>query len=208
MLGHGYKHVTLGQNIVLGYLAGEILLLLASGAVAALFVKVSGSQKNIVTLITEVCALECVPMLNMTKVRQKTRFPLPSVLELRETEPGLGFAFAGEKLLHQPFFVGLERDHLPRLRGDQLVQRTQAVGDLLLLRKRRKRKTDTSDVFVVDTDAYTSIPTLCYKLFPSLGFPKLVEIARITTGLAVCDALKDNIVRTDQDFPLTLPASN
>ena len=42
----------------------------------------------------------------------------------------MGFAFAGEKLLHQPFFMGLERLHLAPLRGDQFVQGTQAVSDL------------------------------------------------------------------------------
>ncbi len=58
--------------------------------------------------------------------------PLPGVLEFGEAEAGLGFAFAGEKLLHQPFFMGLERVHFPRLRGHQLVHRTQALGDFLL----------------------------------------------------------------------------
>ena len=62
----------------------------------------------------------------------RPRNPLPGVLELGESEAGLGFAFAGEELLHQPFFVGLERVHFPRLRGDELVHRTQAIGDLLL----------------------------------------------------------------------------
>jgi hypothetical protein len=55
-----------------------------------------------------------------------------TVSEFGEAEAGLGFAFAGEKLLHQPFFMGLERVHFPRLRGHQLVHRTQALGDFLL----------------------------------------------------------------------------
>ena len=63
---------------------------------------------------------------------QCLRLPLPGVLEFGEAEAGLGFAFAGEKLLHQPFFMGLERVHFPRLRSDQLVHRTQALGDFLL----------------------------------------------------------------------------
>jgi hypothetical protein len=63
---------------------------------------------------------------------QGFNLPLPGFFEFGEAEAGLGFAFAGEKLLHQPFFVGLERVQFPRLRGDQLVHRTQALGDLLL----------------------------------------------------------------------------
>lgn len=44
----------------------------------------------------------------------------------------MGFAFAGEKLLYQTFFMGLERVHFPGLGGKRLVHRTQALGDLLL----------------------------------------------------------------------------
>jgi hypothetical protein len=61
-----------------------------------------------------------------------TIIPLLGVLEFGEAEAGLDFAFTGEKLLHQPFFMGLERVHFPRLRGHQLVHRTQALGDFLL----------------------------------------------------------------------------
>ena len=59
-------------------------------------------------------------------------FPLPSIQKLRKTKTRLRLTFAGEQLLHHPFFMGLERLHFVRLRGDQLVQRTKAAGDLLL----------------------------------------------------------------------------
>ena len=49
-------------------------------------------------------------------------FPIPSILKLRKTETRPGFTLPGEQLLHQPFFMGLERLHFLRLRGDQLVQ--------------------------------------------------------------------------------------
>ena len=54
------------------------------------------------------------------------------VLELREAETGEGFGCAGEKLLHQPFFMGLERVEFLAVRGNQLVERSQALGDFLL----------------------------------------------------------------------------
>jgi len=43
-----------------------------------------------------------------------------------------GFAFGGEKLLHQPFFMGIERGELLRLQGDHFVEGSEAVGDFLL----------------------------------------------------------------------------
>ena len=45
----------------------------------------------------------------------------------------LGFAGLGEELLHQPLFVLPQGFELPALRRDQVVQRAEAVGDLLLL---------------------------------------------------------------------------
>jgi len=60
--------------------------------------------------------------------------PLAGVLKFGKAEAGLAFTFAGEKLLHQPFFMGLERVDFPRLRGHQLVYRTQALGDSSLFR--------------------------------------------------------------------------
>jgi hypothetical protein len=45
----------------------------------------------------------------------------PGILKFGKAKPRLRFTFAGEKLLHQPFFMGLERVHFPRLRGHQLV---------------------------------------------------------------------------------------
>ena len=59
--------------------------------------------------------------------------PLPRVAELGEAEAGHGFACAGEELLHQPLFVLPQGFELPALRRDQVVQRAEAVGDLLLL---------------------------------------------------------------------------
>jgi len=48
--------------------------------------------------------------------------PLPGVLEFGQTEAGLGFACAGEKLLlHQPFFMGFEPIQFPGLGGNQIV---------------------------------------------------------------------------------------
>src|SRR5690606_24037633 len=58
--------------------------------------------------------------------------PVGAGPKLREAEARAGFAFAGEELLHQPFFVVLERVELPAFRFDQLVQRAQELGDLLL----------------------------------------------------------------------------
>ena len=47
--------------------------------------------------------------------------PLPSFPKLWKAEAGLGFAFAGEKLLHQPFFMLRECVHFAGLRRDRLV---------------------------------------------------------------------------------------
>ena len=43
--------------------------------------------------------------------------------ELRDSEAGKGFAFAGKELLHQPLFVGLERVEFLAFGSDQLVHR-------------------------------------------------------------------------------------
>ena len=67
------------------------------------------------------------------KVLYFAALPRRLIAELGEAEAGSGFAFAGEKLLHQPFLMSLERPHFPPLRGNQLIQRRQTVGDLLLL---------------------------------------------------------------------------
>ena len=61
--------------------------------------------------------------------------PLPGVLEFGEAEAGEGFAFAGEKLLHQPFFMGLERVQFPALGGDQLVQRSSGSRRFFVVRR-------------------------------------------------------------------------
>ncbi|OSN69577.1 hypothetical protein BV351_05286 [Pseudomonas syringae pv. actinidiae] len=75
--------------------------------------------------------------------KQATRFnqstncseiPLPGILEFEEAEARLSFTFAGEKLLHQPFFMGFECIHFAALRGDQLVHGVQKLGDSFLLR--------------------------------------------------------------------------
>ena len=73
---------------------------------------------------------------------QATGFSLPlrRIAELGEAEAGEGFAFAGEKLLHQAFLMSLQRLHFPPLRRDQLVQRRQTVGDLLLLFDQRETR--------------------------------------------------------------------
>ncbi|MNP23741.1 hypothetical protein D3C76_1164610 [compost metagenome] len=76
--------------------------------------------------------------------------PLPGVFEFWETEAGLGFALAGENLLHQPFFMRLERINFPGLRGDQLVQGTQAVGDFLLFGEERDRNFDAKKGLFAD----------------------------------------------------------
>ena len=55
------------------------------------------------------------------------------VLELRKPQPRHGCAGLGKELLHQPLFVLPQGFELPALRGDQVVQRAEAVGDLLLL---------------------------------------------------------------------------
>ncbi len=59
-------------------------------------------------------------------------------MEFRKPQMRLVFAFAGEKLLHQPFFMGLERIHFAGLRGDQFVQGTQAISNFLLFFRRRE----------------------------------------------------------------------
>lgn len=59
-------------------------------------------------------------------------FPFPGVLEFGESEAGLRFASAREKLLHLAFYMGLERVQFPGLGGNQLVHGAQAVGDFLL----------------------------------------------------------------------------
>src|ERR1700687_50198 len=59
-------------------------------------------------------------------------FPLRRVVKFWEAEAGDGFAFAEEKLLHQPFFECLERVEFLAVGGNQLVERSQAAGDSLL----------------------------------------------------------------------------
>ena len=71
--------------------------------------------------------------LHSARIRQRELIPLPGVLEFGEAEAGAGFAGAGEKLLQQPFFLGLERGELLAVAGNHLVQRRQALGDLALL---------------------------------------------------------------------------
>src|SRR5690606_32921509 len=68
--------------------------------------------------------------------------PLRRVAKLRKPQAGAVFAFAGEELLHQPILVVLERVELPAFRFDQLVQRAQALGDLLLFGERWGRDLD------------------------------------------------------------------
>src|SRR5690606_4643478 len=69
---------------------------------------------------------------DVAKVADGLLLPLRGGVELGEAEAGEGFAFAGEELLHEPFFVGLERVEFLAFGSDQLVQRAQALGDFLL----------------------------------------------------------------------------
>ena len=90
-------------------------------------------------------------MLDVAEFGERHLLPLPGVLKFGEAEAGLGFAFAGEKLLHQPFFMGLERVHFLRLRGHQLVHRTQALGDFLLFGGTWKNDWEREKCFSMDT---------------------------------------------------------
>ena len=63
---------------------------------------------------------------------QRFLIPVPRIAEFGEAEAGFCFAFAGEKLLHQAFFMGLERLELLRLSRDQIIERGQAICDFLL----------------------------------------------------------------------------
>ena len=75
----------------------------------------------------------CFPAgIYLRELSQQTNLPLPRFPKLRKPQTRLGFTFAGEKLLHQPFFMGLERIHFAGLCSDQFIQGTQAVGDFLL----------------------------------------------------------------------------
>jgi hypothetical protein len=71
--------------------------------------------------------------------------PLRGGVELGEAEAGEGFAFAGEELLHEPLFVGLERVEFLAFGSDQLVQRAQALGDFLLLVGQRRRDSNIEE---------------------------------------------------------------
>ena len=58
--------------------------------------------------------------------------PLSRIPKLREAQAGHRFAFCREKLVHQPFFMRLERVEFLGLRGDHVIEGSQAVGDFLL----------------------------------------------------------------------------
>lgn len=77
--------------------------------------------------------------------------PLRRIAELGEAEAGEGFAFAGKELLHQATLVSLQGLDFPALRGNQLVQRAQAVGDLLLLSKLRQINLKINGIILCET---------------------------------------------------------
>ena len=58
--------------------------------------------------------------------------PRPRLPKLRKAQAGGGLALGGEELLHQAFFMLLERLDTLALRPDQIVQRGEAIGDFLL----------------------------------------------------------------------------
>jgi len=72
----------------------------------------------------------------------------------------LGLGLAGEEGLHQALLVGLEGGELLAGGGDELVERSQAVGDSLYLGGARKRNRDAFEHGLVNLGL--SIP--CYKL--------------------------------------------
>ena len=82
-------------------------------------------------------------------------------MKFGKTELGLGFAFAGEKLLHQPFFMGLERVHFPRLRGGKLVNRTQALGYFWLFGGAWSWDYDTEERLLTDVQQAITSCTAC-----------------------------------------------
>lgn len=58
-----------------------------------------------------------------------------------------------EKLLHQPFLVGLEGFELLGLKGDQGVEAAQARGDALLFGRSRTPQWNACKIVVVETQA-------------------------------------------------------
>src|SRR5690606_5268922 len=83
------------------------------------------------------------------------------------------FAFAGEKLLHQTLFVGLEGVQLLGFRRDQIIQRRQAVGDFLLFFWLGNRKWQPHEIITCDAHtvmASTRARCLTHILMPMRRF--------------------------------------
>src|SRR5690606_11013679 len=91
--------------------------------------------------------------------------PLRRIAKLRKAEAGAGFAFAGVELLHQAALVRLRLLYLAPLRGNQLIQRRQAVGNFLLLGHRRQ----TNRLFGVIREVYVWYPGALYILLQAQG---------------------------------------
>lgn len=86
------------------------------------------------------------------KVNYLSKFlllPFRLVLKFGKAEAGEGFSFAGEKLLHQPIFMDLERFEFLAVGGNQLIEVGQAVGDLLLFGYLRKNNPEFQKVVFV-----------------------------------------------------------
>src|SRR5690606_7096365 len=79
--------------------------------------------------------------------------PLLRLPKLRKPQPWYGFAFAGEKLLHQALFVGLEGVQLSGFRCDQIIQRSQAVGDFVLFFWLGNGKRQPHEIIICDAHA-------------------------------------------------------
>jgi hypothetical protein len=90
--------------------------------------------------------------------------------ELRETEAGEGFTFAREKSLHHTALVSLQGLHFRPLGGNHLVQRRQAVGDLLLLASPGK---SDQELFKLTCVEMNDSALLGHRFFPP-GVPRAV----------------------------------
>jgi len=87
----------------------------------------------------------------------------------------LGFAFAGEELLHQPFFVGFEGFYFAPLCGDQFVQGTKAISDFLLFSWLGRWNFNTKETLFTYIQQSVAAGAACDVLLELLAVQVLLE---------------------------------